>query len=151
MPEGRGDDIPRGGSPDPPRPDAARGGCGDPPRDEQQQPQPRRDSSLAPLAQNDSVGRAQKDSVGRTGATVEADGLHFAYVRGEAVLAGLSMRADAGRLTCVLGPNGSGKTTLLRLLAGLARPGAGEVRLAGRPLASYRRADLARRVAYVPQ
>jgi len=91
------------------------------------------------------------DTGGSSRAAVEADGLHFAYVRGEAVLAGLSMRADAGRLTCVLGPNGSGKTTLLRLLVGLARPGEGEVRLAGRPLGSYRRADLARRVAYVPQ
>ena len=130
MPERAGDNTPRGGSPHPPRGrPSERGGYGDPPRESHGVP-PRG---------------------GPGAATVEADGLRFAYVRGEAVLDGLSMRADAGRLTCVLGPNGSGKTTLLRVLVGLARPAAGEVRLAGRPLGAYRRADLARCVAYVPQ
>jgi len=84
-------------------------------------------------------------------ASLEAEGLRFAYTPGEPVLAGLSMTARAGRLTAVLGPNGSGKTTLLKVLVGLLAPSAGEVRLSGRPLASYRRADLARRVAYVPR
>ncbi|CAH2598983.1 aliphatic sulfonate ABC transporter ATP binding subunit [Rhodovastum atsumiense] len=63
-------------------------------------------------------------------------------------LAGLSMRYDmggrpvsaldaidlacpAGSLTTVVGRSGCGKTTLLRLIAGLQRPSAGEVR--GRP------------------
>ena len=85
------------------------------------------------------------------GASLVAEGLRFAYTPGEPVLAGLSMTARAGRLTAVLGPNGSGKTTLLKVLVGLLAPSAGQVRLAGRPVASYRRADLARRVAYVPQ
>ena len=84
-------------------------------------------------------------------ATLEAEGLAFAYTPGEPVLSGLSMVASAGRLTAVLGPNGSGKTTLLKVLVGLLAPSAGEVRLEGRPLAAQARADLARRLAYVPQ
>lgn len=35
---------------------------------------------------------------------------------------------------CVLGPSGSGKSTLLRILAGLLKPTAGEVRYDGEPL-----------------
>jgi ABC-type multidrug transport system ATPase subunit len=40
---------------------------------------------------------------------------------------------DRGRALGVLGPNGAGKTTLLRVLAGLIRPAAGEVRIDGVP------------------
>ena len=36
-----------------------------------------------------------------------------------------------GSLTALLGPSGSGKSTLLRIIAGLERPDAGEVKLAG--------------------
>ena len=44
-----------------------------------------------------------------------------------------------------LGPNGAGKTTAIRMLLGLIRPDAGEVRLFGLPLAANRR-SLMRRV-----
>jgi heme exporter protein A len=55
--------------------------------------------------------------------------------RGHALLfSGLSFTVGAGRALVVTGPNGSGKTTLLRMLAGLATPDAGELRLEGRAL-----------------
>ena len=86
-----------------------------------------------------------------TGPYVTAKDIDFAYAAGAPVLRGLTLGIERGRLACLLGPNGSGKTTLLRILVGLLEPGAGEVRLAGVPLAEYPRGALARRVAYVPQ
>jgi heme ABC exporter ATP-binding subunit CcmA len=44
-------------------------------------------------------------------------------------LAGVDFSVPAGTVLAVLGPNGAGKSTLLRLLAGLARPSAGRVRI----------------------
>ena len=37
----------------------------------------------------------------------------------------------AGRIVGLLGPNGSGKTTLLKMIAGVAHPTAGDIRVAG--------------------
>jgi iron complex transport system ATP-binding protein len=51
----------------------------------------------------------------------------------------------------LLGPNGAGKSTVVRVLAGLLTPAAGEVELFGRPLGSYDRREIARRVAVVHQ
>jgi len=81
---------------------------------------------------------------------IEAERLSFAYDRGP-VLADVSLTVAAGELVGVIGPNGGGKTTLVRLLSGVLAPDAGVVRLDGRPLAAYRRRDLARRLAVVPQ
>jgi len=41
---------------------------------------------------------------------------------------------EAGELLHVTGPNGAGKTTLLRMVCGLVRPEAGEVRWEGAPI-----------------
>jgi iron complex transport system ATP-binding protein len=70
---------------------------------------------------------------------------------GRAVLRGLDLVAEPGRLTAVIGRNGAGKTTLLKTLAGLIAPAAGTTLLDGRPLAAWERGTLARALAYLPQ
>lgn len=67
------------------------------------------------------------------------------------VAAGLSFDVRRGEILCLLGPNGSGKTTLFKTLLGLLPPLAGRLLVAGRPIGDCPRAELAKRVAYVPQ
>jgi ABC-2 type transport system ATP-binding protein len=57
----------------------------------------------------------------------------------------LNLRVPCGSVYGFLGPNGAGKTTTIRMLLGLIRPHAGEVRLFGRSLRDHRIA-LMRRV-----
>ncbi|MDP5182990.1 ABC transporter ATP-binding protein [Blastococcus sp. BMG 814] len=49
-------------------------------------------------------------------------------------LDGLDMTVESGGVHGLLGPNGSGKTTSIRVLLGLVRPSAGDVRLLDRPV-----------------
>jgi iron complex transport system ATP-binding protein len=82
---------------------------------------------------------------------LEVVGLRFAYVHGQPVLHDAALQVYPGSVTAILGPNGVGKTTLLKLILGLLAPLAGEIRLSGRPLASYSRQQLAQLIAWVPQ
>ncbi|AXK46102.1 ABC transporter ATP-binding protein [Brachybacterium saurashtrense] len=50
------------------------------------------------------------------------------------VLRDLDLDLGAGEIAAVVGPSGCGKSTLLRLVAGLDRPSAGEIRLGDSPL-----------------
>jgi putative ABC transport system ATP-binding protein len=59
-------------------------------------------------------------------------------------LAGISMSVAAGEVVAVMGPSGSGKSTLLNLIAGLDRPTAGTVTVAGRRIDNLGEGALAR-------
>jgi iron complex transport system ATP-binding protein len=63
----------------------------------------------------------------------------------------VSFSLSAGEVVCVLGPNGGGKSTLFRTLLGLLPMHGGSVRLDGRRLEMLARAEIARRIGYVPQ
>lgn len=70
---------------------------------------------------------------------------------GRALLDNVAASVRRGVLMAVIGPNGSGKSTLLRILAGLWQPSAGSVTLGGVALGALGRAEIARRVTYLPQ
>jgi heme exporter protein A len=73
-------------------------------------------------------------------------GRGLACVRGDRqVFSGLDFEAAGGEALALTGPNGAGKTTLLRLIAGLLRPTAGTLALAG----GDAEASLAEQVHYV--
>jgi iron complex transport system ATP-binding protein len=68
-----------------------------------------------------------------------------------AAVVDISLRAEPGELIAIIGPNGAGKSTLLRALNSSVRTTRGEVLLDGRPLESYARRAVARRIAVVAQ
>jgi putative ABC transport system ATP-binding protein len=74
------------------------------------------------------------DTSARAVAVVSAGDLTRRYGEGETAvdaLRGVSLEIAPGRLTAIMGPSGSGKSTLMHILAGLDRPTAGSVTLAG--------------------
>jgi ABC-2 type transport system ATP-binding protein len=64
-------------------------------------------------------------------AVIEAHGLAKSYGKTVAV-DDLSFGVHSGRVTAFVGPNGAGKSTTMRMILGLDRPDAGEVRVNGR-------------------
>ena len=61
---------------------------------------------------------------------IKTRGLAKRYRRVSA-LSDCTITVPEGTITALIGPNGAGKTTLLRLLAGLARPTAGQAAVLG--------------------
>ena len=70
---------------------------------------------------------------------------------GSRVLEGLSFEVAAGETLCLVGRSGSGKTSALKLVNRLLEPGAGEVRVQGRPTTRWDPIELRRRTGYVLQ
>ncbi|HEX4357858.1 MAG TPA: ABC transporter ATP-binding protein [Pseudonocardia sp.] len=75
--------------------------------------------------------------------TLLVEGLEVRYGATRAVR-GVSLRAEPGGATALLGANGAGKTSLLRAIAGLHRPAAGRVLLDGRDITATPAHRLAR-------
>jgi putative ABC transport system ATP-binding protein len=77
---------------------------------------------------------------------VAIEGLSKFYVRGDQVipvLVDINLEVREGDYVALMGPSGSGKSTLLNLVAGIDKPSAGSIRVAGVDIARLSDADLA--------
>jgi len=61
----------------------------------------------------------------------------------------VNLKVEEGAIYGFLGPNGAGKTTTIRLLLGLIKPTAGEVRIFGEKM-TFNSSNLRRRIGYLP-
>jgi predicted ABC-type transport system involved in lysophospholipase L1 biosynthesis ATPase subunit len=76
-----------------------------------------------------------------------AKDVHKTYLLGKRaleVLRGVDLELNRGDFLALRGASGAGKSTLLYMLGGLDTPNQGEIRLAGRNLATLSRTELAR-------
>lgn len=83
---------------------------------------------------------------------LEIKDLYVGYYEDLHILRGLSLTAQTGKLTTILGANGVGKSTLLKAVYGFLKPHSGEVLLNGRDVtgtATHRLIDLG--ISYIPQ
>ncbi len=82
---------------------------------------------------------------------LDVDEIHTYYEHSH-ILQGVSLHAEAGRITAILGRNGVGKTTLIRSVIGFTPPRSGQIRFAGEPIERLPSHKIARRgVGLVPQ
>jgi iron complex transport system ATP-binding protein len=84
---------------------------------------------------------------------IEAEDVAFSYGLDmtNAVFRDISFAVHAGDVFCLLGPNGTGKSTLLKCLCNVLHIRRGRISLHGRNLSEYRLAEVAQKIAYVPQ
>ena len=84
-------------------------------------------------------------------ALLEVDGLHAQYGWTK-VLHGLQFVVQEGGITTILGANGAGKTTTLRVVCGMVKATAGQIRFAGERIDGRATEDLVRLgIAHVPE
>lgn len=77
--------------------------------------------------------------------------LRFSYEAGKRVLTDCALELRQGDFLGLIGPNGAGKSTLLYLLTRWLRADSGSISLNGKAIDQWKRADIARQVAVVPQ
>lgn len=92
------------------------------------------------------AGHAEDEST-----AVELDHVEFEYKPNVPVLLDVSLSARRGDKIALVGPTGSGKTTIASLLLRLYEARSGRVRVLGRDVRSYGRAELRKNFAVVPQ
>jgi ATP-binding cassette subfamily B protein len=82
---------------------------------------------------------------------IEFDNVEFAYRPGEPVLKGMSLVAEPGKVTALVGRSGGGKTTVLNLLLRLYEIDRGSIRIDGQDMSGVTRKSVRQQIAYVGQ
>lgn len=104
--------------------------------------------------------RMSRETVDRQGSSIERSWAgHIALERvsfrysaaSEPALLGVSLQAAPGEMVAIMGSNGAGKSSVLRLILGMYRPQAGQIKLDGLDIRQIDPQELRRTVAYVPQ
>jgi putative ABC transport system ATP-binding protein len=88
-----------------------------------------------------------RDLGSRTNSAIALTGINLSLGRGATrvhILKNVNLDIGTGEAVGLVGPSGSGKSTLLMIMAGLERPDAGAVRVAGEDLGTLREDALAR-------
>ena len=82
---------------------------------------------------------------------LDVENVHTFYEHSH-ILHGVSLRAEAGQVTAILGRNGVGKTTLIRSIIGFTPPRSGTIRFSGESIERLPSYTISRRgVGLVPQ
>jgi iron complex transport system ATP-binding protein len=86
---------------------------------------------------------------------IKINNLYFSYQSGKEYnqfkLSVDDWGVNKGAFLSLLGPNGSGKSTLLKLILRFIKPDRGSIIINGVDIQDYKRKDLAKTIAYVPQ
>jgi len=82
------------------------------------------------------VEEAEKVAEVPRGRDIDVDDVRFSYTADREVLHGIDLRVPRGERLAIVGPSGAGKSTLGRLLAGIAAPSSGSVRIGGQDVSS---------------
>ena len=83
---------------------------------------------------------------------IEVRDLYVGYYRDLNILQGVTIKAEKGKITAVLGANGVGKSTLLKAIYGFLKPNGGEIFLEGKNVVgipTHRLIDMG--ISYIPQ
>ncbi len=92
-----------------------------------------------------------KPSLTLTSSRVEFSDVQFAYRPDEPVLRGMSLVAEPGKMTALVGPSGGGKSTLFNLILRFYEFERGSIVIDGQDVRAVSRSSLRGQIAYVGQ
>lgn len=82
---------------------------------------------------------------------VRFEDVSFSYKKGIPVLQGINLHANPGETIALVGPTGAGKTTIVNLLTRFYDIDSGQIKIDGKSIREYKKADLRRQLGMVLQ